>query len=381
MARTNIFSLRSLRFFRRAIRLSVAASIVFAFTAILCGDEIASFKQDALATWNKRFARVKALEGSIDHAIECGPQDNCKRYESKYLFSLDYPCFCVEQLAEGELAQGVGDVICFNERYHFRLERREDEAEWHIVSTNAIPKTYSRGDWAHIKSFERVQREETAANVAYGVMALDLQLFPESLLPDLFLNPSFVISNLRRSVESGRELASFDFEFDTKDKSNYMWIRSGSITLDCEEYSIVRAEFQRERWELLEEGATPDATNVQLQLYEIRDATNVQLQRYEIRLEYGDRVKNAPPVIKKRVLSIFDSEGVDTYREEEKITVRSDVSFDAKRFTLTHYGLEEPLYADSKVDIVRWCMIALGGVLIILAIWRKRKRVPTCQEE
>jgi hypothetical protein len=44
---------------------------------------------------------------------------------------------------------------------------------------------------------------------------------------------------------------------------------------------------------------------------------------------------------------------------------------DIKRFTLSHYGLPEPDFDNSRrTDRVRYILIGLGAILIVIALWR-----------
>ena len=352
---TKSLTRKSNAFYRSGTRLCVfltilLGAITFIAASTLRADEIADFKKEALAIWEKRFTRADALEAKEEGAAYA--RDG--KYAASVKFYLLYPCVCVESSTSD-----WGDAVeCFNSRYHFRLSKKTDATEWRLDMVERIERNFTRKEWARMKTFARNERFGSGCDPAYDEMTFDLRIFPESTLPDLFLNPDFVVSNLRRETDSGRDVVRFDFDFDTSKESNYMQVRSGTITLDAKTYSILTAEFDREDYFFTEPGAPLDVT----------------LVHYKTTIEYGEVVKNMPPSITRRTMVQHNKKGEEDYREEQSVAFKRPTGLSKDRFTLSYYGFEEPHWEDEPPVQPRWILLAVGAALIVGAILLTRRR-------
>lgn len=356
---TKSLTLKSDAFYRSGTRLCVfltilLGAITFIAASTLRADEIADFKKEALAIWEKRFTRAGALEAACDWTSYWGDYRKVNVHKGTKNLYLLYPCVCVESSTSD-----YGDVVeCFNSRYHFRLSKKTDASEWRLDMVERIERNFTRKEWARMKTFARNERFGSGCDPAYDQMILDLRIFPEATLPDLFLNPYFVVSNLRRETDSGRDVVRFDFDFDTSKESNYMQVRSGTITLDAKTYSILTAEFDREDYSFTEPGAPPDVT----------------LVHYKTTIEYGEIVKNMPPSITRRTMVHHNEKGEEDYREEDSVAFKRPTGLSKDRFTLSYYGFEEPHWEDEPPVQPRWILLAVGAALIVGAILLTRRR-------
>ena len=126
-------------------------AITFVAAAPSRADEIADFKKEALATWEKRFTRADALEAASDWTSYWGDYRKVNVHKGTTNLYLLYPCVCVESSTSD-----YGDVVeCFNSRYHFRLSKKTDASEWRLDMVERIERNFTRKEWARMKTFAR----------------------------------------------------------------------------------------------------------------------------------------------------------------------------------------------------------------------------------
>ncbi|MDO5553498.1 MAG: hypothetical protein Q4G68_07030 [Planctomycetia bacterium] len=254
---------------------------------------------------------------------------------------IDFPCLIVE--TENKTAQ-TNHVLGFNLQYHFVLSKRTEETDWKIerVETRDNVPT-NPWDWL------------TGAKPASDPVAAALR---DSCLPFLVCGavtlPEMVHSDevqvAIHGLNEGSEQSPATLEYKTTDKDTANQFRGvfqyGTATLDPKSFLVTRAET----------------------LVEEQPEYKILLQN-----EYEEG-ENDVPVLTKSVETVVVS-GNEVYSSVRTVQTDSVTDIGPERFSLSHYGLEEPasLARTERYHHIRLWLLA-GSVLLFLLVRRIMSR-------
>jgi hypothetical protein len=249
------------------------------------------------------------------------------------------PCFVYEvQKANSKI------IVASNEKYEFTLHCPKGDD---IVVRDIIPITNQTSNLYKTKFPILYENDSRSVELLVGrTLARGLMVSAADWLPVLFAQPEFLILDARELVEDGEQLVWIKYSYQPPQRRN-QFARDGEVYLFPKHYWLLK----RAKLLLVDTNKTQVHSTV-ICNYDFTDDTNPKLLSHELYTEEYDQ--------------LLKREFKD-YKTVQKI--------DHKRFTLSHYGFKEPDFDDSRrINCIRYVLIGLGCLLLIIAIWRLRKR-------
>ncbi len=305
-------------------------------------EKVATFKREALKTWNEQFANVDKFSCSKT-ASSSSEGTPIYRYE----YAVCFPSNVIERFEGDNIS-----VECNNEMYSFSLLKESDGTGWKISNVRRNQNSLNRKkDWSFKGLYDYKDEEITLGLDRMEKMSsVWLRLYPMISLPFLFQEKDFIIDNVEEYAnDDGTDIVKFDFTYALDNKNNHMGIDRGTIELNKQNYSLLRATHSIA-------GNSRDQT--------------------EIVVEYDQQKESPFPMVKKRRLSIV-SDGEVSYSEEVNYDFCFDPTLSEDRFKLSYYGFEEPVFENDVNFDTRWYFLIVGLAFIVVAalLGRLRKRV------
>jgi hypothetical protein len=313
-------------------------NVIFSDLPILANDDLVnSIKTEAPLAWKEYLHLVSSYQGeAITKTTYQGSESTFK-----YDFWADYPNFLGNGGTEGNVEKFTG----FNKKYTFRIKRNQGE-NWSVDYIEQLNDLSPSLDWSFAANSGNDNRaaKETGQKIASATaQGLLLNL---DWLPFIFEENGMQIKKADRIVIDGENSVRITFIYEPSINNKNTLIRRGEIFLLPDRYWLIKKAALMGKESSASETLLP------------AEVSNV----------YED-VEGIPLLVKQQI-KIEGSNGkkctIETLRNNLK---KTSVPF--SYFTLSHYGLPEPDFDNSRhINRVRYILMGLGTIMILIALWR-----------
>jgi hypothetical protein len=296
------------------------------------------FQNEAPISWKQY---IRNLSKSNVILISKNLQNGEVVGEVKSNYYLLYPCNVKEYSADGK------DIVrCAGTNYSFLLEKNVDSRDWQLTDIMFFDDNKpTLFDWENSLDGELTDSNLLKRNFRYvqNEIAQGILIWGGTYLPSIVKLPEFKIKNIYLESIGGIDKVHIDYEFEpVPEKYETFSVRSGTLILHQKSWLIESGKFD-------------------LELSGVRLHYTVQYV-----YEYNDFEM---PTLIKRVLS-NSYKNID-YSSIFELNIKPDDPILPSRFTLSHYGLPEPDFDNSRrTNRVRYILMGLGAILIGIALWR-----------
>ena len=307
--------------------------------------EIMKIRDEALKYWEKYIQHLAMFECTIVKASFQGTEQLASSTES---IVISFPNNATESLDDELTPQ---NIICSGNDYFFVLEKNKTTHGWEIKQIMRYDNKIKLSQW--VKSFFDNDIPLSLLERNYRNIIFDtgqgLLLYGNTTLPQLTAAASFRLNK----IESNDDEVTIDYEYEPEDilEREVTPVRSGYITLFKDSWLIKEARF------ILEFSGERFPCTINCNYIYINDIRT--LKRKVIETTRNDIT----------FTSTLDYNNVQ-YR-----------SIPPSRFTLSHYGLPEPDFGESRPNRIRCILMTLGGILILLAGWQMYQKRRDKREE
>ncbi len=267
----------------------------------------------------------------------------------------------------GTIAGGANAVSVDGKDYRFILERKEPTDAWMIerisMDTQPLPTLES---WNFPEHFplDNGKKEPVGYNIfnTLGVGLFAYQSLPN--LPDIFQNEHFKVNKVEWVEDEGKKRLFLDFDYTYEDFPRHLNIDrksrphlkpfslQGQVYLETDYFLIAKGTFHRVFF---------DDCHSTVECEYDCDTYHVPLpKKYNLVTHYDFKDDNMKGVL-------------ETYIDFD---LRETNPKDPKRFTLSAFGLPEPDFGPRRMSLFRIAMMAFGGLMVLVALWKmvaKRK--------
>jgi hypothetical protein len=293
------------------------------------------FQSTAPVCWSNYIKSLSKVEGTL---ITRTLENDILITEQKNNYHLLFP-YNIKEYNEDKKQL----VRCAGIKYLFSLEKEIDTQDWQIKQLlfyeNNEPTVST---WEKSLSNEILPENLLERNFRFILFELGqgIQLYGNTYLPFLTTLPEFSIKSIYR--DSVNDCIRMDYEFEPINPEKYetISVRSGSLTFDNNSWLIKEGVF-----DVLLSGTRLRCT---------------------IQCDYE---KNEIPILKKKILSTFHKNV--NYSSIFEYDIKINNNIDSRIFTLSHYGIPEPDFDNSRrTNRVRYIFMGLGAIMIGIALWR-----------
>lgn len=259
---------------------------------------------------------------------------------------------------------GADDVTVTGRTYFFRLERETANDAWVIERLNKRPNSKRLQDWTFPRHFH-TDFNDAGDPVGYSIFnTLGVGLFASRSLPnlpDIFQSEFFRVNKIEFLEVEGKKQVFLDFDYTYPDlpediqgadelKNHPDWkpfSLQGQVWLETDYYLIVKGKFHT------------------VFLSEEHQTT--------VECDYDCNTYKIPLPKKYRRVSQYD------FKDDQiKGTLETNIEYDlretnpkdAKRFTLSAFGLPEPDFGGRRMSLLRIVLMVVGAILIATGAWQ-----------
>jgi len=311
----------------------------------------------------KRWLTYLHALGYVEGTVLCEyTRDGAYEGEYKSKIVCNYPLLADNRGLIGCDLDGV-DVTGTN--YCFRLEREEPTDAWIIEHLSIGAEAPLLDSWKFPEHFPLDNR--MIGTVGYKIFnILGVGLFADNSLqnlPDIFATNNLKVNRAEFTERDGKRQLFLDFDYTYADfpqhlksniafdfKNNPHWkpfSLKAHVWLETDYFLITKGTFHTVY--LSEERHSTAECEYDTQTYKVPLP-----RRYKLVDQYNWQDESLKGVLETRI--DFD--------------LRETNPKNPKRFTLSAYGLPEPDFGPRRMSLFRIAMMALGGLMILIALWR-----------
>jgi hypothetical protein len=312
-------------------------------------------KEQLVQKWNEYLKEMGTLEGT--HSVDIwrnGVKDEKNSYTSNFFYNFPYTA---KEYINSD-GQKFASVHARNYIFRVRTDGKQDE-KW-IVDELAKVSSLDRRATLHYPSMLANPLDTEYGSTERIGLGICNELYVLMIAPCWAL-PSFatldefnIISNEIVKDENNRPLQRLVFNFRTDDSSKYP-----DLVIDKPFY--LEGDFILEtKYRLIKKGTFK---------------FGAEGQKYEtttIDCTYDENILSVPILVTyKEVSDMNDGSVFKAIHSYENI---KSCTSGASRFTLSHYGLPEPDFGESRHNRIRYAIMSLGVLLIMIGLWRMYKK-------
>lgn len=314
-------------------------------------DSNVIFKQELVDIWTEYLHALGNVEGQGKYQYKVGDEVR-SNFVGEILYF--YPFF-------SEVRPSSAHV--HGKKYEFRLERADGSSLWTIEHLAMNSGESEVNSWAFPKHHDSPQ----ADIVGYSIFnSVGVGLFTEGStpnLPDIFQSDHLKIIRMENIITDGKKQILLEFEYSYDDfpeelkkkphfdyKNHPSWkpyYMKAEVILETDYYLISQGKFHI-RW-LAKENRIETECKFDTTTYRVPLPVH-----YKVREQLRDSERN---------LALTSEMTID-------FDLRETNPKDMKRFTLSAFGLPEPDFEPRRMSLFRIVMMALGGIIIFVALWR-----------
>jgi hypothetical protein len=313
--------------------------VFFTFTLFVhaATDEKQLFSRTAFEKWEK-YIKLIHVEGKVD--IKLTRKQQLDYEDSSYVLA-SYPCM----LKEFSTKDGSFNVVGFCPEYYFHISSKTKENNfWKIEKIEKIEPLKT----IFVSNEENSTQQSKEKRLFLQELCPGLLVYGSNYLPTILELPEFHIKKIEIDNTTGKKI-QVTFEFIPEDDKYPLFLRmKGHLIL-------------REDYYLIEKG------NLFLLFGEHEEPRQIDI-------EYDESFsipfpKNFDKIVNKDFSGkVIDSDNI-LYELKEIDKPKSS------RFTLSHYGLPEPDFDNSRrTNRVRYVLMGIGALLIGIALWKMYKK-------
>jgi hypothetical protein len=294
--------------------------------------------QDVCNIWSNYLRQSNTIE------IECSTKTiNNSHVEYSDAAKLVYQQPC--SIREIYLSDGSKSVSGCNEKYSFSLKKNKDADDW--VINNLAPNALSRQQLLAFPDFTDSSQIDSTNAFIVPALARGLMVTFVDFLPIIAQKPHFNIDSVEKIVEDDQELIHLTYTYKSPDAMRNQLVKGGEVWLMPNSYWLIK----KAKSFGIEPGKKERPVLTIINEYD-KNSDNI-------------------PIIKKHTFTLNSAEYNNVVTEMEFSFVPSASKIPFSRFTLSHYGLPEPDFDNSRrTNYVRYILMGLGGIMIIVALWR-----------
>ncbi len=312
----------------------MTAALLFAQTE----DDFKTVQREIYRSWVAYLNSLDSVSGKYE-AHDTYSDGSAESTACRFVYS--YPFIKVEQIGA---ENAVETISVYNAKYHFRLQTASPETTIENIS-DMRPFKGTNDVWFDNNNILQNVTSSRLNSAKLNLLGASLRLFP-FWLPPLMKDDRFAITNIEYRSEEGEKTAVVTFANGNPiEENSNLWLVKGTLTLLPDHYWLpVKAEAQ---------------------ILEGEEGTIAVENRYDF--------SHSVPILAEQTRSVTKPSESGTGR----ITfsdVRENVAVDPEEFTLSHYGFPEPRFALAPAIPVRAVLIGLGLALVMLAVFKIRKK-------
>jgi hypothetical protein len=331
--------------------------IVHSSERIMANDSVLQVldKAQLIHKWNDFLQEMGTMEGTLSCTYwRNGIKDEKDSYSMDFFYK--FPFIAKEGVSnDGMVSAGVRAS-----NYVFLLKsENKQNLNWVVNKLDKAARTGFGTQLSYPDISVNTPRSDSGNidGICAGICnSLCVLMIAQNLfLPSLINQEEFsIISNEIVNVEGSKQSQRLRFKFYTDNSSKYPNLVFDNVPFSIEGDLMLETEYR-----LLGKGT-------------VVFAYGTEKETVVIDCVYDENTLSVPvPVTYTAVHNLSNG---STFKEVHSFEKVRKCTADTSRFTLSHYGLPEPDFGESRHNRIRYAIMSLGALLIMIGLWRMYKK-------
>jgi hypothetical protein len=312
-------------------------------------------KEQLIHKWNDFLQEMGTMEGTLSCAYwRNGIKDEKDSYSMNFFYNFPYIA------KEGISNDGIMSAGVRAGNYVF-LVKSENKQNLNWVVDKLDKATQTGFDTPLSYPDISVAAPESGSGNINGICAgicnsLCVLMIEQNLfLPSLMNQEEFSITgNEIVNVEGSKQFQRLRFKFYTDNSSKYPNFVFDNLPFSIEGDLMLETEYR-----LIGKGT-------------IVIVCGTEKETVVIDCVYDKNTLPVPMLV--TYTAVRELPNGSTFREVHSFEKLKKCTADTSRFTLSHYGLPEPDFGESRANRIRYVIMSLGVLLIVIGLWRMYKK-------